>query len=625
MSINVDVRANTAPLERDVQAAIQRINRAGGMKIRLDDKGVTQPLGNMKRSADEFSKSLEASNARVLAFGASVGIINAVSDAFKGLVTSTMQVEKNLTDINVVMGLTSKQLDKFGAGLFKVAKETGAGFAAASEAATEFARQGLSLEETLKRTNDALVLTRLTGMKAADSVKSLTAAMNTFKGEIKDSTTLVSKFAAVDVKFAVSAEDFAQAIARSGQAARDAGVDINQLIGLVTAAQERTARGGAVIGNSFKTIFTRVQRSSTLNELENLGIAVRDLQGSTLPAIKILESLAKKYETLNDAQRSYISQNVAGVFQVNILKAALSDLAKTNSVTAEATNIASNATDESVKKNEQLRQTMSALAGETGVAIQELAKTIGDLALAPGINKVLDGIKGLAEGVTGLLGNGEEQGSTFAKGLLKGVGNILTGPGLVVFGAIFTKLFVNAAKYAATSLASLLSINKASSTRKNIEQSLMMVLTQQSAVQEELLRNDISRAQKEKIILDLIRQQTNEAQKLQALSRSLAPGLMRSGVGPNLTRRSSRAFGFVPNFAAEDDEKRMARAGGYAPGHIKTMNVPGAGGLMYNSSESVRRFPGLSQAKRALNIKPTLLKHTVLILMLQVDTSPTFL
>ena len=594
MSINVDVRANTAPLERDVQAAIQRINRAGGMKIRLDDKGITQPLGNMKRSADEFSKSLEASNARVLAFGASVGIINAVSEAFKGLVASTMQVEKNLTDINVVMGLSSKQLDKFGAGLFKVAKETGAGFAAASEAATEFARQGLSLEETLKRTNDALILTRLTGMKAADSVKSLTAAMNTFKGEITDSTTLVSKFAAVDVKFAVSAEDFAQAIARSGQAARDAGVNIDQLIGLVTAAQERTARGGAVIGNSFKTIFTRVQRSSTLNELENLGIAVRDLQGNTLPAIKILESLAQKYETLNDAQRSYISQNVAGVFQVNILKAALSDLAKTNNVTTEATNIASNATDESVRKNEQLRQTMSALAGETGVAVQELAKTIGDLALAPGINKVLDGVKGLAEGVTGLLGNGEEQGSTFAKGLLKGIGNILTGPGLIVFGAIFTKLFVNAAKYAATSLASLLSINKASSTRKNIEQSLMMVLTQQSAVQEELLRNDISRAQKEKIILDLIRQQTNEAQKLQALSRSMAPGLMRAGVGPGLTRRS-RAFGFVPNFAEQDDEKRMARAGGYAPGHIKTMNIPGEGGLIYNSSESVRKFPGLSQ------------------------------
>ena len=138
MAINVNVGGNTSPLERDVRAAMDRINRAGGLKIRVDDKGVTQPLGNMKRSADEFSKSLEASNARVLAFGASVGIINAVSNAFKGLVEQTIKVEKNLTDINVVMGLTAKQLDKFGGGLFKVAAETGAGFQAASEAATEF-------------------------------------------------------------------------------------------------------------------------------------------------------------------------------------------------------------------------------------------------------------------------------------------------------------------------------------------------------------------------------------------------------------------------------------------------------------------------------------------------------
>ena len=34
------------------------------------------------------------------------------------------------------------------------------------------------MEETLRRTNDALILTRLTSMKAADAVKGLTAAVN---------------------------------------------------------------------------------------------------------------------------------------------------------------------------------------------------------------------------------------------------------------------------------------------------------------------------------------------------------------------------------------------------------------------------------------------------------------
>ena len=599
MSINVNVGGNTDPLVRDVDAAVKRINRSGGIKIRVDDKGVTQPLGNMKRSADEFTKSLEASNARVLAFGASVGIINAVSNAFKGLVEQTIKVEKNLTDINVVMNLSSKQLDSFGSGLFKVASETGAGFQVASEAATEFARQGLSVVETLKRTKDALVLTRLTGMKSTEAVKSLTAAMNTFKGEVKDSTQLVSKFAAVDVKFAVSAQDFADAISRAGASARSAGVDINELIGLVTAAQERTARGGAVIGNSFKTIFTRVRRSSTLEELDKLGVSVRDVAGKTLPAMKILQGLADKYDTLTDAQRSYISQNVAGVFQINILKAAMADLGQANSVTAQATQIAAGATDESNRKNEQLRETMSALAGETSVSIQKLAKSIGDISLAPGINKILDGVKGVADWATGVLGDGDKEGDKFAKGILAGVGNFLSGPGLVILTAVVAKLFTSAIKYGASSLASLLNINKAAGQRKSIEQNLLMVLAQNAALSQEMLRTDISRAEKEKIILSIIKQQTIEAQKLSNITKTITPSLIRSGVNQNLSvgggRRGGSSGGYIPNYAAAEEERKGAQQGGYAPGAIKTMNVPGQGPMIYNSAEKVKEFKGFSQ------------------------------
>ncbi len=364
MAINLNVGGNTQPLERAVQAAVNRIRRTP-IKITIDDKGATQPLGNMKRGADEFSKSMEAANARIIAFGASMAIINGVGDAFKSMVRDLVQVEKALADINVVMGLSAANLDKFSSGLFRVAKETGAAFNIAAQAATEYARQGLTVEESLKRTRDALILTRLTGMDSAEAVKSLTAAMNTYGAQIKDTTQLVSKFAAVDVKFAVSAEDFADAIARTGQAAKSAGVDIDQLIGLVTAAQQQTARGGKVIGNSFKTIFTRIGRTDTLNQLENLGIAVRDLEGNTLGATRILTDLANTFDKLSAAQQAQIAQTVGGVFQINILKAVLSDAAKQNGILADATRISSSATDDAIRKNEQLRQTMSAVATET--------------------------------------------------------------------------------------------------------------------------------------------------------------------------------------------------------------------------------------------------------------------
>ena len=499
MSINLNVNGNTAPLEAAVQAAVNRIRKTP-IRVTVDDKGATQPLGNMKRGADEFSKSMEAANARIIAFGASMAIINGISDAFKAMVTNVVQVEKALADINVVMGLSLANLDKFSDSLFKVAKETAASFDVAAAAATEYARQGLAVEETLKRTKDALILTRLTGMDSANAVKALTAAMNTYGDQIKDTTQLVSKFAAVDVKFAVSAEDFADAISRTGQAAKSAGVDIDELVGLVTAAQQKTARGGKVIGNSFKTIFTRIGRTDTLNQLENLGIAVRDVEGNTIGAKRILTDLANTFDSLTESQKAQIAQTVGGVFQINVLKAVLSDAAKQNGILANATQISAGATDEAIQKNEQLRSTMSAMASETGLALKEVSAKIGELAIAPGMEKILNIVKGFAEGASDMLGDGESSGNKFATGFLKGLGNIITGPGLVVIVAVFGKLFLKAAQYARESLSSLIGVTSEAQKQKAIQTSLVTLFGQNAALSKEMLRTDISRTEKERII-----------------------------------------------------------------------------------------------------------------------------
>ena len=590
MAINVDVLGNTQPLEAAVQSAVNRIRRRP-IKITVDDKGATQPLGNMRRSADEFSKSMEAANARIIAFGASMAIINGVADAFKGMVRNVVEVEKALADINVVMGLSAQNLERFSDGLFTVAKETGQAFRIAADAATEYARQGLSMEESLKRTKDALILTRLTGMDSANAVKSLTAAMNTYGNQIKDTTQLVSKFAAVDVKFAVSAEDFADAIARTGAAAKGAGVDIDELIGLVTAAQQQTARGGKVIGNSFKTIFTRIGRTDTLNQLENLGIAVRDIEGNTLGAKRILTDLANTFDSLTEAQKAQIAQTVGGVFQINVLKAVLGDAAKQNGILANATQISAGATDEAITKNEQLRQTMAAMATETGLAIKEVSAKIGEIALAPGMEKILNYVKIVAEGANNLLGDGESAGNKFANGFLKGLGNIITGPGLVVIVAVFGKLFLKAAQYARESLTSLIGVTTEAQKQKAIQTSLVNLFGQNAALSKEMLRTDISRTEKEKIILALLKAQVAEANTLNAISKQAASTLYRQGFGPNLAPRRGRAEGHIPNFA----EREQAAKGGYAAGNIRTMNMPGQGSVIYNSAEKVKNFAGMKQ------------------------------
>ena len=116
--------------------------------LKLDDKNFSQPLGRITGKLGEFDKSLEASNARVIAFGASAGAIYAVQRALKETVSAAIQVEKSLSDINVILGANEKNLARFGDQLFRIAGQTGQSFKVVAEAATELARQGLSVEQT---------------------------------------------------------------------------------------------------------------------------------------------------------------------------------------------------------------------------------------------------------------------------------------------------------------------------------------------------------------------------------------------------------------------------------------------------------------------------------------------
>lgn len=591
-------------LEESIGRTVNRVNRQG-ISIKLRASDYTQPLGRITQKADEFTKSLEASNARVIAFGASAAIIGGVTQTFVQLVTQAVKVEKILTDINVVLGTSTQNLEKFGRDLFEVAKNTSQALEVAAEAALEFSRQGLSMEEILRRTNDALILTRLTGIDAASAVSGLTAAINGFADAGLSTTDIINKLAAVDVAFAVSAEDLIDALARAGAVAQDAKVDFDQLVGAVTSAQQITARGGAVIGNSFKTIFTRIQRSSTINRLEELGVAVRDLAGGTLPALTVLSNLSEAYDTLGDATKAAVAEQVGGVFQINILKAALKDLNRENSLYAKATDISSQATNEAQLKNEQLQQTLSSLSKQTALTVQELAASIGELALTPGLSKLLDSLNQFGEGLNNLLGDDAEgSGAEFAKAFVRGIGSVITGPGVVLAFGVFAKLFASAFKFARDSLKDVLKITTAKDKERKIQESILTAMSNNRDLYRQLNKYSGDKLKQENLILDAVIKQTQQMLEQERIARSVAPGLRKKGVQSDLTLSKDNPLlsssGFIPNYSSvtpmeREKERGGAMKAGYSPGAVKDMSIKGVGRVVYNDRETVKKFPGMSQ------------------------------
>ena len=410
--------ASVARVDAKLRGLQSRINP---INLSINSRKFTEPLGRISSSVDEFNKSLDASNARVIAFGASVGIIYSIQRAFKELLVTVVDVEQRIADIQVVFNLPTQKLEEFKKGLFDVAKNTGQSFAVVSEAATEFSRQGLSAVETLKRTEQALILTRLSGLDAAKSVETVTAAINTFKNEALDATTIVNKFAAVDAAFAVSSADLAQAIQRSAAAAEGAKISFDQLLSATTAIQERTARGGNVIGNSLKSIFTRLQRSRVREVIEGLGVATTETNGSLRNGIDILRDYANIYDTLSDQTRAYTDEQIAGLFQINNLKALVSDLKNEFSSYNGALEKSISATDEAQKRNAELNKTIQSLGTILLNQIRELFSKIGE----SGLGDLLKTITKAAIGLFGVLSENAGLITSTLGPLILGVGSSL--------------------------------------------------------------------------------------------------------------------------------------------------------------------------------------------------------
>ena len=561
-------------LEASIEAAAKKAGRNLQINLGTNAKSInslSQPLGRITGQADEFTKSMEAANARVFAFGASVGIINGVSKAFGALVKSTIEVEKSLVEINSVLGASSDSLQKFGNKLFDVAKTTGQTFDVVAKGALELARQGLSTEETLKRINDALILSRLSGLDAQQSVEGLTAAFNSFKETGITTSQILNKLVVVSQKYSVSERDLIEGLKRSASVADQAGVSFDELVGIITTVQERTARGGAVIGNAFKTIFARIQDTGALQDLSNLGIQVTDLEGKILPATKILQNLGAEFNNLSQLEQADIAKKLGGVYQLSNLLAAVKDLSSEQSKYNDIVKLSAGATNEAYQKNAALNETLAALINKVSVSAQQLGATLGAIGITDNLKSLLGFFNNILEGIQNILGEESMLGDMF-RGLAKGIGSVLAGPGLALFGAIVAKLSKDLISFGLESLKSFFKIGQASKEINALQGSIASTLLRNKDIQAQILSLEGNRVAQAKFFTTALNEQYLTMQKMQGIAASIAPAVYGGTRGGRGGTSKNAAGGYMP--AVSQESRDISRGVGGAKSGDKPVVIP---------------------------------------------------
>ena len=593
-------------LEASIEAGAKKAGR--NLKINMGGnaksiEGLSQPLGRITGKADQFTKSMEAANARVLAFGASVGVLSAVTRGFQNLVVTTIEVEKSLASINSILGTSDKQLKDFGKTIFDVAKNTEQSFDIVANAALELSRQGLSAAEVQKRLSDSLILSRLSGLGAAEAVAGLTAAINSFNKEGLSSAEVLNKLSAAAVSAAVSERDLIEGIKRSGSVAVQAGVSFDELVGVITAVQKTTARGGAVIGNSFKTIFTRIQSIDKLETMQDLGVQVTDASGQVLGATKLIQNLSKVLGDLPDAKKLQIAENLVGKFQIAPFLAILEDYNKETSTAISVTQTASNAFNEAYSRNVALNQTLSAAINEATVSLKELANTLGEIGVTDSLKNVLGFFNSLVGDIKEVL-DGEGAGGDFARGIVKGIGAVISGPGLAIFGAIILKLTADLARFGVGSLKTFFGLNRAAQEQATLQGQIASTLLGNESIQKQILAIENSqlsvgdkRKAQTKFFTTALNEQMGIMTRMQNIAATIAPKVLTQ-TRPVARRGGRSAGGFIPNYNAivgyGSESSDISKGVGGAPSSARPVTIPNfnfgggqKGTMIANNSEYI--------------------------------------
>ncbi len=563
----------------NTQQILNNFNKAfpGGkatIPINIKD-GASLPLGRITGQTKDFDKALQAATDRVVAFGAAAGAFTLVAKGVKELAAATIEVQDSLIRIGANFNRSDKEIKQFGATLFDIARQTGTTFSDAAKGAEELARQGLSIAETQKRLKDALVLSRISGTDVNDTIQNLTATLLTFNEAGLDSTKIINKLVAVDVSAAVSAKDLQEAFARVGSSAADAGVSFDQLLSLITVVKERTGRDGPVIGNALKTIFTRLEDTKTLEVLRSVGVEVQDIKGHTLPAVQILTELAKTYKTLGDTTQATVAKQVAGGFQVNILKSLLGDLSKETTRYSEVLQTASNASDEATQKNEKFNTSLKATLNATSQSIKQIFAAIGETS-GGNLSGVLNGFNDLiSKGLSS--DRGSEAGKTFAQGMVDGISNVLTGPALLGAVAALTRILFVVTSRVGDELQGYLNIN--SELRAQAALQAQIAALQENATKAELAQLSATASLTEKWALILALKERIAATNL--VDESAQIGLYNASKIPHV------AGGYLGSAIGREVSAIRAGVGGATSGAkpVVIPNFNGKGPIVANTDE----------------------------------------
>ena len=289
-------------------------------------KGIDKSARSSAQGMNNLNKTLGEAARRFSVITIATGSMIALARAIKNSVGAAIEFERELIKISQVTGNNVTQLRGLSAEVTRLSGALGVSNQSLLETARILAQAGFSAIKT-KQALEILANTTLAPSfdNIIDTTEGAIAVLNQFGREARQTGTDIQFLEAsldainqVSKSFAVESKDLITAVRRTGGVFEAAGGKLNELIALFTSVRQTTRESAETIATGFRTIFTRLQRSETLDALDALGIKLSDLDGKFIGPMKAIEALANGLAGLDpkDVRFNEIVEQLGGFRQI---------------------------------------------------------------------------------------------------------------------------------------------------------------------------------------------------------------------------------------------------------------------------------------------------------------------
>lgn len=341
-------------------------------------------------------------------------VFDQVTRKISEAVQTTKEMDKDMTQIGLVLGKTSGQVWKNFDSYSQMATRLNTTTSQVTNSMKLFYQQGLNTAEVNKMVEASAIAAALGESSMAEASETLTSIINSYSLSANDALTVTDKISQIAI---VSAADFGElsvAIEKVASSAASAGLDLDHMMGYLAKMIETTREAPTNVGTALKTIvanFTQFkedpsgleQEGSAINKvdtaLKSVGISLTDTTGEVKDLSIVLDELGGIWENLSRNQKSYLATQIAGTRQQSRFYALMNDYDRTLELVNEGSNSAGKSQQQFLLYSKSLEASSSRLKNQWEKFFNEITKGNGTISvLTDGLTtlmKVINQIKPL--------------------------------------------------------------------------------------------------------------------------------------------------------------------------------------------------------------------------------------